>query len=438
MFLYHLRLARMSLMKQPLLTALMVCAIAVGVGACMTVTTLYYTMSQDPIPEKSDQLFAVRLDSWGVDQPFRELLPEEAPWELTHKDAMALLDSPVPVRQAAMMKAVYTAIPENPDMPAFLSLSRMTSGDFFEMFQVPFLYGGPWSKTADTNAEKVVVLPKKTNEKLFGGENSVGKDARFGSESFRVVGVMDEWQPDILFYDVNNGLTNDIEDAFMPFSITSRQEISVGGNTNCWKDEEINGYFDLIQSECVLTQYWAELQDEAQVAEYQNWLDQYTGEQKKLGRFERPTNNRLSNVNEWLKVRDVVDDEIMVVLSIAVLFLVACLSNTIGLILARFISKAPVVGLRRALGASKTAVFRQHLVEVGLVGFAGGLLGLGLSFAGLAGVRKLVPGYDALARLNAELVAITIAVAVLSAIVAGLYPTWRICQLSPANYLKTQ
>ena len=61
-----------------------------------------------------------------------------------------------------------------------------------------------------------------------------------------------------------------------------------------------------------------------------------------------------------------------------------------------------------------------------------------LSLLGLAGVRNLLSGYDALARLNFDLVAITITVAILSAILAGLYPTWRICQLSPSKHLKTQ
>ena len=116
----------------------------------------------------------------------------------------------------------------------------------------------------------------------------------------------------------------------------------------------------------------------------------------------------------------------------------ACLSNTVGLILARFVAKAPVTGLRRALGASKATIFRQHLVEVGLVGFAGGLFGLFLSYLGLMGVRALVRDFSDLAQLNLPMVAVTILVAILSAILAGLYPTWRVCQLSPANYLKTQ
>jgi putative ABC transport system permease protein len=438
MFLYNLRLARMSLRKQPLLTALMISAIGIGVGACMTILTFVYTLGSDPIPQKSDELFAVRLDSWSPDRPYTDDKPEEAPWQLTHRDAMALLESPIPTRQAAMRKAVYSVLPEDKDVAPFILLSRMTQNDFFEMFQVPFLYGSAWSDSADENAEDVVVLSREINEKLFGGENSVGRQVNFDSEIFTVVGVIDEWQPQVLFYDLNNGAVNPVEDVFLPFTITDKREINGAGNTNCWKDEKIETYFDLLESECTYVQFWAELEDDAQKAEYQAWLDAYTTGQKQLGRFERDTNNRLSNVTEWMEIQDVTPREVFIVMSVGVLFLAACLVNTIGLILARFIAKAPVIGLRRALGASKATIFRQHLVEVGLIGLAGGILGLVLARLGLFGLTKILSDAERMAYLDWTLVAITIGIAVGSAIVAGLYPTWRICQVSPSGYLKTQ
>ena len=438
MFIYHLRLARQSLAKQPLLTALMVAAIAVGVGVFMTVTAALYAISGDPIPEKSDQLFAVRIDSWSPDEAYNDENPDEPPWQLTHRDAMALLESDVPLRQTAMRKAVFTAVPENPDVAPFLTISRMAANDFFPMFNVPFLYGGPWDERHDATAASVVVLSKATNEKLFGGEDSVGREVRFGDERFQVTGVLDEWAPAVLYYDVNNGPLNPVEDVFMPFSITADREVDGSGNTNCWKDEVIESYWDMLESECIYVQFWAELPDTASRDRYQAWLDNYTTSQQELGRLERPMNNRLDNVTEWLLIREVVRDQDLIVWSIAVLFLVACLVNTIGLILARFVAKAPVIGLRRALGASRLAIFRQHLVEVGLIGFVGGLAGIALSYLGLQGVKELMPDMADVARLDLPLIAMTVVVAIVAALVAGLYPTWRVCRLQPAIYLKTQ
>jgi putative ABC transport system permease protein len=44
-------------------------------------------------------------------------------------------------------------------------------------------------------------------------------------------------------------------------------------------------------------------------------------------------------------------------------FLVLCLVNTIGLLLAKFSVRAAEVGVRRALGASRSEIFRQFLIE---------------------------------------------------------------------------
>ena len=59
MFTYDLRLALKSIRRNPVLSALMVSAIGIGIGACMTVITVYYLMSGNPIPQKSAELFAV-------------------------------------------------------------------------------------------------------------------------------------------------------------------------------------------------------------------------------------------------------------------------------------------------------------------------------------------------------------------------------------------
>ena len=59
MFSYYLRLAIKSIRRHIVLSGLMVSAIGIGIGACMTVITVYYMMSGDPIPHKSADLFAV-------------------------------------------------------------------------------------------------------------------------------------------------------------------------------------------------------------------------------------------------------------------------------------------------------------------------------------------------------------------------------------------
>src|SRR6185369_17702832 len=98
-------------------------------------------------------------------------------------------------------------------------------------------------------------------------------------------------------------------------------------------------------------------------------------EQHRAGRFERPRDNRLTNVAQWLRVQQVVDNDNRVLVGLAFAFLAVCLINTVGLLLAKFLNAAPITGVRRALGASRRDIFWQHLVEAGVVSLAGGIAG---------------------------------------------------------------
>ena len=69
MFYYNVKLAIKSMRRNPVMTGLMIAAIAVGIGISMTTLTVYYLMSSNPIPQKSDVLFAVTLDSWNPLRP---------------------------------------------------------------------------------------------------------------------------------------------------------------------------------------------------------------------------------------------------------------------------------------------------------------------------------------------------------------------------------
>ena len=439
MLTYHFRLALKSLRRTPVVAALMISAIALGVGLCVTTLTVYRLMSGNPIAHRNDVLYSVTVDSWDPNQPWDEKRPELPPPEMTYRDATALLASDIPNRQVAMRKAAFVVEPE-PGQPTkpFLEEARMTTKDFFAMFDVPFLYGGGWDKAADDGAQSVVVLTRETNAKAFGGENSVGKILRLDGREYKVVGVLDTWQPTPKFYDLNNGALDEVEAMYLPFSVGTQLELQSAGNTNCWSPEALNSFRDFLNSECSWIQYWVELDTPQKAEEYKNFIDNYTREQKTMGRFPRPLNNHLRHPDDWLKTNRVVDNDNRVLVGLSFMFLAVCLLNMIGLLLAKFIGGAPLVGLRRALGASRSTIFQQHIVEVGVIGLGGGVLGVGVAALGLLGIRHLYDKYDALTRMDLPMILIALGIAIASGVLAGLYPTWRVCRVQPAMYLKTQ
>jgi putative ABC transport system permease protein len=216
------------------------------------------------------------------------------------------------------------------------------------------------------------------------------------------------------------------------------RQMDVNGNTSCWKPETIDNYEAFLNSECIWLMYWAELQGPAQEAAYMDFLDAYAMGQKELGRFPRPLNNRLRDVMEWLDHRDVVGNDSIVLVGLSFLFLAVCLLNALGLLLARFIGAAPRVGLRRALGASQGMILRQHLVEVSLIGVAGGLLGLAVAAGGLWLIRRGWEDFERVTQLDYTMVLAGIVLAIGASLLAGIYPAWRLCRMPPALYLKTQ
>jgi putative ABC transport system permease protein len=444
MFSYYSRLALKSFGRNPGLTALMVLAIALGIAVCVMTLTVYHAMSGNPIWWKNDRLYSVTLDNWDPNAPYDRPAGLPPP-QVTYKDARYLMRSGIPERKV-LMYATDGVISSAGSLPAARVSTRITTADFFSMFEVPFRYGNGWSDTADSPPQPLIVLSREENEKLFGGINSVGRTLRWNDREFRIVGVLDDWFPRPRYYDLNGGNFDPPEDAYIPFGWGVELQLLGSEDTECWGTQKVDNFGDFIASECIWLQMWVELPDAASRDRLQAFMDGYWAEQRKAGRFQRPRNNRLTNVTQWLRDRQVVENDNRVLVGLAFAFLAVCLINTVGLLLAKFLNSAPVTGVRRALGASRRQIFIQHLVEVGALSVLGAILGLLLAALGLAAVHHVYAsahlgqrgGYQELTHFDAVGVLWAVILAVAATLAAGLYPAWRVGRLPPASYLKSQ
>jgi putative ABC transport system permease protein len=437
MLAHYTDLAWRSFKRTPLISSLMVMAIAVGIGITMTSLSVYHMMSMDPIPSKSAELYAVQLVTSDSDES-----QDVSRWNrnITYKDAMALYTAELPAVKVPMTRTGFSVNMDDGKTKPFLESARVTGRDFFDMFELTFLYGGAWSNEQEESASPVVVISESLNEKLFNGENSVGKQIRLDEYSFQVVGVIANWNIHVKYYDLTNGAFNDTENLFIPFSLLPALELPTWGNTNGWKYEEINNYQDRLNSELWWIQFWAELPTDEAVAEYDSYIQNFMIDAAAQGRFEGGDTPlyAIRNVNEWMEYNEVVSEDNRVLVGLSFMFLVVCLANILGLLLGKFLKRAPEVGVRRALGANKRQIFLQHLVEVSLLGFVGGLVGIGIAQLGLWGIRYTYEYYNAIATMDLSMLLAAPVISILACILAGMYPAWLVCKTMPAIYLKTQ
>lgn len=438
MFLYYLDLSWRSFKRTPLISALMVLAIAIGIGVTMTSLSVYHMMSLDPIPEKSNQLYAVQLQVMDDGNTWRT--EDNLPYQLTYPDTYNLWQADFSAPRAPMMKTGFSVHLNNDEFIPFVEQARMTSRDFFSMFQREFIHGGAWTKNQEDTATPVGVISQNLSEKLFGTTNSIGKLVYLDDLAVQVVGVMKNWQIHTKYFDLNNGAFNLPEEIILPFSLVEAYEIPNWGNTNGWRDEPGGNTFkDKIQSERFWLQFWVELNTPEQKKQYQDYLMAYMQNEQKRGRYNRKQlEYSLRDVNQWMQYNEVVSEDNKIMVGLSALFLAVCLANILGLLLAKFLRRAPDVGVRRALGASKGQVFLQHLVEVALLGVLGGIGGILLAQLGLWGIRHTYPYYNSLASMDLTMLLAAPVVAISACIIAGLYPAWLVCRTNPATYLKTQ
>jgi putative ABC transport system permease protein len=331
-----------------------------------------------------------------------------------------------------------TVRPPQGESRAFFADARYASADFFGMFEVPFLHGNGWTADDDDKQARVVVISRNLADKLYGADHAVGQSLRLGKDEFRVIGVIDRWNPVPHFYDLTQGNYHNTEDVFLPLETAIALGQGTAGSMNCWGHGDFPDSRHMKNANCVWMQFWVQLDTPAQVHAYRDYLVHYSEQQKALGRFQRPPNTRLHDLMGWLDYNHVVPGSVQLQAWLALGFMLVCLVNTVALLLVKFLRRSGELGVRRAMGASKQAIFAQLLVEASLIGFTGGVAGLLLAIFGLWIVRNQPVQYASYARLDISMLGTTLALALCATLLAAIFPAWRACRVQPARVLKIQ
>lgn len=437
MFGYYVKVALHNAGRNKVITGLMILAIAVGIGASMTTLTVMHLLSGDPLPGRSGDLYYPQVDvnpeSKGR-EPYDVMDYRTAYdlWSAKEADSQAMVVfNPVKVRS------------EIPGAAPLMIASISTTADFFTMFDVPLQYGRSWVAEDDARRSRVAVISDRLNQQLFGGRNSIGQSIRVRDTNLQIIGVLGAWRPSPLFYKIRggrfsggetSGFYGAADDVFLPLSASL--EINEGDFQpfTCWATPDRPGVLE--GSPCVAVALWVKLLGPGRVQAYDRFLRNYAAEQKRLGRIKYDDNTRLRSLMGWLDFNQVVPSDVKVQTALAFAFLLVCLANVVGLLLAKFMRHGGEIGLRRALGASRAAVFTQCLVEAGVIGAIGGVLGLFLTMLGLWTIRIQPVAYADLVHLDVAMFLATFFLSMVTSLLAGAIPAYRASSIQPVAQLK--
>lgn len=423
---HYFELAFRSFRRNTVLTFLIVVAIGLGVGASMTMITVIHVMSGDPIPNRSSKLFYPHLEPSTP-----EFVKYHAGDNFTWPDATNLLQAHKAVKQAVMAPGRLAVTSVNGRSPFFRG-GHYVSSEFFSMFGTPFAAGDAWTPQDDQRSSQVVVLNGELARELYGNASSaIGHVIVLQSKDFRVIGVLNDWHPEPVFYGGASGdwAFKSEDEFFLPLNTAMSLKLPIAGGESCWGKSSRTG------DGCSWLQFWVELDSKSQIEAYQQFLMNYWHDQKMHGRFPANIPPDLYGMLERLRVLQLIPSNISLQLWLALGFLCVCIFNVVSLMLAKFLRRSDEVSIRRAMGASHKDIFLQFGIEAATLGIMGGCVSLLMTIAGLWLIHQRPDAYARLVQLDYSMVMVTFALAVIASVCAGILPAWRACRIPPALQL---
>ena len=285
--------------------------------------------------------------------------------------------------------------------------------DFLRIRPFELLHGRYFTAEEDDRFERVAAVFDVLAEDLFGRTDVVGEEILVAGQRFRVVGVLRRWW---------FGERNAYRRLYLPFQT---------GISRLGREPADSGTLLRIRPEATWT--------EAIPAIRRLLVLRHPGSE--------PDNFRVRSIGEF-------QGEVLVSLEAQgnifnVVALLCLLTGAVGILNVFLVSvteRTSEIGLRMALGASRTWVLGQLLFEAFVLCAIGGGAGLaagqGVALGFAAMTRRSMSTFDLLDQesfsvtLGGEGILIALGLTLFTTVLAGTYPAWRASRLDPATALR--
>ncbi len=335
--------------NNPLFTAGLILIFALGLGATTTMFTFYYNLVVRAVPVESPQdLYVIRERNVELNYPdFSVSVPNFMDWRerTTSWEDMAALE----IKNA-------TAMPESPQGQSERFRAAYVSAGYFEMMGFQIKFGRTFTREEDiAEGPKVLLITESVWQSRFGGADTVlGETIRLENGVHSVIGVVPDSIRRIMEADIFIPLQK-------PYVDRGDHYLFVLGRLKQGVDPEF------AESELRDLHQAIALEDPANEG-WDVWIQDF-------GSYQYGDARQSSKI---------------LMGSVILLLLIVCLNVSI-LTLAQSLSRKQEFAVRKALGANRSRILQQLMVEGCLISLAGGIPGILICLQAVSFLKTLLP-----------------------------------------------
>jgi len=384
----HFKMAYRSLIRKKLRSFLTMLGVIIGVASVITLVSLAQGSASDiteNIKNLGSNLISVNISPRGFLNTF------------TYEEALKLKNIPFIQKAAPVVNTRQTVVYLNNKYDNVNIVG--TNGDYFDIRNLKVRQGRVFTEEEVDLRRNVAVIGSTIAEELFGNVNPVGKEIRIKNKILTVIGVLEP----------KGSTMGGSEDEVVLLPATTAKMLT--------SSSRINQVYLQAQSPDVVNPAKSILSD------YLN--KKFKGDEEAY---------RIFDQTQILETVQKTTNTLSAMLGgIAAISLLVGGIGIMNIMLVSVTERTREIGIRKALGASKTDILLQFLIESVVVSGIGGIIGI---FTGVISAYLIKNALNISVKFPPSIILLSIGFSMLVGIFFGLYPASRAAGMNPAEALR--